>query len=415
MPADFDCLVIGAGVVGLAIARGCAQQGLDTLVVESAPRTGTGTSARNSGVIHAGLYYPEGSRKAQWCVRGRALLYEYCEAHQVPHRRLGKLIVGQAEDESALQTIEDRARKAGVSDLQWLTASGLQTRAPALHAAHALWSPSTGIVDAHALMSAFEGDLRDVGGSLALSSRFLGAHQEIDDTWKVTVGMGSGHAHKNAGGGGVIGNSSSDSPEDSATDWSADSTMTVTTRRLINAAGLDADAVAARIKGQSPVPVPQIYFAKGSYARYSAKSPFSCLVYPAPVPGGLGTHLTLDMGGQAQFGPDVEWLGPADARREPGTTHAAMPYAVAPERLAQFVRDVQRWWPSLSPDALQPGYSGVRPKLSGPSAPAADFLVRGPEDQGCAGLVQLFGIESPGLTASLAIAEHVVALLRSET
>jgi len=403
MPTDFDCLVIGAGVVGLAIARGCAQQGLDTLVIESAPRTGTGTSSRNSGVIHAGLYYPDGSRKAQWCVRGRALLYEYCEAHQVPHRRLGKLIVGQAEDEPALQTIEDRARKAGVSDLQWLTASEVKTRAPDLHAAHALWSPSTGIVDAHALMSAFEGDLRDAGGEVALSSRFLAAQQQPDETWTVTVAVDSPHAHGENAAAGVT-----EKPP-------TESTMTVTARYLVNAAGLDADAVAARIVGHRPVSVPQIYFAKGSYARYSGKCPFPCLVYPAPVPGGLGTHLTLDMGGQAQFGPDVEWLGTADARREPGTTHAVMPYAVAPERLAQFVRDVQRWWPSLSPDALQPGYSGVRPKLSGPGAPAADFLVRGPEDQGCAGLVQLFGIESPGLTASLAIAEHVVALLRSET
>jgi L-2-hydroxyglutarate oxidase LhgO len=403
MSTDFDCLVIGAGVVGLAIARGCAQQGLDTLVIESAPRTGTGTSSRNSGVIHAGLYYPEGSRKAQWCVRGRALLYEYCEAHQVPHRRLGKLIVGQAEDEPALQTIEDRARKAGVSDLQWLTASALKTRAPDLHAAHALWSPSTGIVDAHALMSAFEGDLRDAGGEVALSSRFLAAQQPPDETWTITVAVDSPHAHGEIAAAGVT-----EKPP-------TESTMTVTARCLVNAAGLDADAVAVRIAGHRPVSVPQIYFAKGSYARYSGKCPFPCLVYPAPVPGGLGTHLTLDMGGQAQFGPDVEWLGTADARREPGTTHAFMPYTVAPERLGQFVRDVQRWWPSLPENALQPGYSGVRPKLSGPGAPAADFLVRGPEDQGCAGLVQLFGIESPGLTASLAIAEHVVALLRSET
>ncbi|MBM3375080.1 MAG: NAD(P)/FAD-dependent oxidoreductase [Betaproteobacteria bacterium] len=412
MATDFDCLVIGAGVVGLAIARGCAQQGLDTLVIESAPRTGTGTSSRNSGVIHAGLYYPDGSRKAAWCVRGRALLYEYCEAHQVPHRRLGKLIVGQAEDEPALQTIDDRARKAGVTDLQWLTRTALATRAPELHAAHALWSPSTGIVDAHALMSAFEGDLHDAGGAVALSSRFVGAQQQPDDTWKVTVAVGSGRAHGEAPGADITGKSSSDSPEDSATDWLADSNMTVTARRLINAAGLDADAVAARIEGHSSVSVPQMYFAKGSYARYSGRSPFSSLVYPAPVPGGLGTHLTLDMGGQAQFGPDVEWLGPADAGREPGTTHAVMPYAVDPERLTQFARDVQRWWPSLSPDALQPGYSGVRPKLSAPGAPAADFLVRGPEDERCPGLVQLFGIESPGLTASLAIAEHVVTLVR---
>ncbi|MFZ9314321.1 MAG: NAD(P)/FAD-dependent oxidoreductase, partial [Burkholderiaceae bacterium] len=379
---------------------GCAQQGLDTLVIESAPRTGTGTSSRNSGVIHAGLYYAEGSLKAQWCVRGRALLYEYCEAHQVPHRRLGKLIVGQSEDGPALQTIADRARKAGVTDLAWLTASALEMRAPALRAASALWSPSTGIVDVHALMLAFEGDLRDAGGEVALSSRFVGAAQQPDDTWVITVAVDSrapgGEKDADAG----------------VTVRSVDvSTMTVTARCLVNAAGLDADAVATRIRGHRPVSVPQIYFAKGSYAKYSGKCPFSCLVYPAPVPGGLGTHLTLDLGGQAQFGPDVEWLGPADAQREPGTTHTAMPYAVTPERLAQFVQDVQRWWPALPEDALQPGYSGVRPKLSGPGAPAADFLVLGPEDQKCAGLVQLFGIESPGLTASLAIAEHVVAQL----
>ena len=411
MSTDFDCLVIGSGVVGLAIARACAQQGFDTLVIESASRTGTGTSARNSGVIHAGLYYPEGSRKARWCVRGRALLYEYCEAHQVPHRRLGKLIVGQEDDEAALYTIAARAEKAGVSDLQWISARALQAREPALRAAHALWSPSTGIVDVHALMSAFEGDLSDAGGSLALSSRVVAARQQPDETWGVTVKI---HSRDSLGHVTVPGTSGG-SPVGHLVDRSVNSTMTVSARCLINAAGLDADTVAARIEGQKPVSVPQIYFAKGSYARYSGPCPFACLVYPAPVPGGLGTHLTLDMGGQAQFGPDVEWLGPADSSRQPGSTHAAMPYAVTVDRLAQFARDVQRWWPSIRDDGLHPGYSGVRPKLSAPGEPAADFLVTGSRDHGCAGLVQLFGIESPGLTASLAIAEHVVELLRDQT
>lgn len=375
-----DAVVVGAGVIGLAVGRALAKAGHETIILERAERHGTGTSARNSGVIHAGLYYPEGSRKAKWCVRGRALLYAYAKSHHVPHRQLGKLIVGQPEDEPALQRILDRAAMAGVQDLQWQSARALQEKEPALHATLGLFSPSTGIIDAHGLMHALEGDFTDAGGMTAVMSSFQRAEPTPDAHWAVEVESPDGGLH-------------------------------LKTRILVNAAGLDADAVAWRIEGPSRTRIPQVYFAKGNYATLVGPAPFSRLIYPVPVPGGLGTHLTLDLGGQGQFGPDVEWLGPVSPARAPGSSHGVVRYPVNPVRLPAFVRDVQRWWPGLSLRQIQPGYSGVRPKLADLSAAPADFALDGPEQHGWPGLVQLYGMESPGLTSCLAIAEAVMETL----
>ncbi|MEY3952455.1 MAG: hypothetical protein RL320_1257 [Pseudomonadota bacterium] len=375
-----DAVVVGAGVIGLAIGRALAQSGLDTILLESESRHGTGTSARNSGVIHAGLYYPEGSRKAEWCVRGRELLYAYATSHQVPHRQIGKLIVGSLSDEPALQKILSRAEGAGVRNLQWQTERDLREKEPALRASLGLFSPSTGIVDAHGLMHALEGDFTDAGGMVAVMSRFLGASPSPAGTWAVRVG-------------------------------SPDGDLEIETRMLVNAAGLDADAVAWRTEGPPRERIPQVYFAKGNYATLAGRAPFTRLIYPVPVPGGLGTHLTLDLGGQAQFGPDVEWLGPVSPEREPGSSHASIQYQVDPSRLDAFVSDVQRWWPALTRDRVQPGYSGVRPKLADLSQPAADFHIQGPHQHGHAGLVELYGMESPGLTSCLAIAQAVMQTL----
>lgn len=366
--------------MGLAVARALARAGRETIVLESAERHGTGTSSRNSGVIHAGLYYPEGSLKASLCVRGRELLYEFAASRQVPHRRVGKLIVASQTREAALRTIVERAEAAGVLNLEWLDAQALARMEPALRADVALHSPSTGIIDAHGLMHALEGDLTDAGGMVAVCSRLTRVTPRSGGGFELTVSSGLG-------------------PDVQETSLHA--------HRIVNAAGLDADAVARRIVGTPPERIPQVYFAKGNYASLSAPCPFSRLIYPVPVPGGLGTHLTLDMGGQAQFGPDVEWLGAADPSREPGSTAAMQDFRVDEARLAGFVRDVQTWWPSLPTERLRPAYSGIRPKLSNLGEPVADFQILGPSELGLDGLVHLFGIESPGLTASLAIAEVV--------
>lgn len=379
-----DCVVVGAGVIGLAIARELALAGQEVVVLESESRHGTGTSSRNSGVIHAGLYYPAGSLKALWCVQGKHLLYEYAASRQVVHTNIGKLIVGQTEDEQALANIQKKAIANGVDDLTWLTSSQIRELEPALCVQHALLSPSTGIVDVHSLMHALEGDLTDAGGMVAVQSCLVAAQQLADQTWQMMI---------------RVGDAAGSSPVAEKHELQADT--------LINAAGLDADAVAMRIDGPCQAMVPQTYFAKGNYASLSGRSPFKRLIYPVPVPGGLGTHLTLDTGGGAQFGPDVEWLGAVDPQRQPGTSHASVNYQVDPARLDGFARDVARWWPGVSRDRLVPGYSGVRPKIAPLDAPAADFMVLGPADHGQAGLVQLFGMESPGLTACLAIGQAV--------
>ena len=367
-----DTLVIGAGAVGLAVGRALALAGHEVVIAEAASAIGQGVSSRNSEVIHAGLYYPTGSLKARLCVRGKDLLYAFCASHGVPSRACGKLIVATAADQhAALQDLARRAAANGVAAEPW---SAAQVRAyqPALACTAALWSPSTGIVDSHAFMLALLGDLERAGGVLALKSTVLGARFRTGRAAVVQV----------AAEGGVF---------------------ELEARQVINAASLHACALAQRFEGLDARHVPQASFAKGSYFALAAPSPFSCLVYPAPVDAWLGVHLTLDLGGQARFGPDLQWL---DA-----VTPEDIDYAVDPQRAPGFEAAIRRYWPGLPDGALQPAYSGVRPKIHHAGQPAPDFRIDGPAAHGVTGLVNLFGIESPGLTSALAIAEHVTALL----
>lgn len=365
MSEAVDCVVVGAGVVGLAVARALALQGREVMVLEAADAIGTGTSSRNSEVIHAGLYYPAGSLKARLCVQGREMLYAYCAERGVPHRRCGKLIVATAADQiPALQGVEARARANGVTDLQWLDAAEAQALEPALQCVAALHSPSTGIIDSHALMLALQGDLEHAGGLVALNSPLAQAHCTAEGI------------HLQA----------------------ADGTQLLA-RSVVNAAGLAAPDLARRFEGLNPRHVPTPYYAKGNYFTLAGRAPFSRLIYPAPEAAGLGVHLTLDLGGQARFGPDVQWVDdPADLQVDPARGDA-------------FYAEVRKYWPGLADSALLPGYAGMRPKITAPGEAAADFVVQGPAAHGVPGLVNLFGIESPGLTSSLAIAAHVATLL----
>lgn len=366
-----DALVIGAGVVGLAVGRALAQRGLETIVLEKANAIGTETSSRNSEVIHAGLYYPAGSLKARLCVQGRDMLYAFCESHGVPHRRCGKLLVANGETQlRKLAAIAAQAVSNGVYDLRMLDAAEARQLEPALRVEEALLSPSTGIVDSHALMLALQGDLEAAGGALALLS-------PVESIRCGTAGRG--HVVRIGGA----------------------APMEIEAGIVVNAAGLWAPAAASRIEGLDARHVPAARFAKGSYFALAGRSPFRRLIYPMPEEGGLGVHLTLDLAGQARFGPDVEWIAPASP--------ADIDYRVDAAKAGAFEREVRGYWPELPEDALAPAYSGVRPKLQPAGAPAADFVIQGPHEHGIAGLVNLFGIESPGLTACLAIADEAVA------
>lgn len=379
-----DVLVIGAGVIGLAIAREFAMMGREVVIAESQFNAGTGTSARNSGVIHAGIYYPTGSKKARWCVRGRHLLYDYVKQHHVAHRRIEKLIVAAESETDRLEALYQIGLANGVDDLVMISGDQARRLEPAISCDVAIHSPSTGIIDVHELMHALLGDAQDHGAMLAVGSRALSAHR-VAGAWQVQVTTGKG--------------------ADRVPD-----TM-IACDVLINAAGLDAIPLARKIAGLGRDHIPPMHFAKGNYARLNNRSPFSRLIYPVPVPGGLGTHLTIDLGGQAQFGPDVQWLEqPSDAQIERGLIDA-FDYSVDDSRLARFERDVRTWWPGLPERALSIGYAGIRPKLVGPGEPAADFMVQGPPDHGLAGLVNLFGMESPGLTSCLAIGQEVRGLV----
>jgi L-2-hydroxyglutarate oxidase LhgO len=359
-----DAVVIGAGAVGLAIARQLARAGHDTIILEKNAHFGMETSARNSEVIHAGIYYPPGSLKARLCAHGKMQLYEFCQQHGVPHKRIGKLIVGHAGQEAQIDTIAQAASDNGVDDLQPLTRARIAALEPQIVADSGLFSPSTGIIDSHQYMLALLGDLTLV------REAEVSAIRGTSDGWQLAV-------HSDG--------------ED----------INLETRIVINAAGLWAQDVAHRIEGLTDVP--SLYLAKGSYAALSVKSPFTHLVYPVPEPGGLGVHVTLDMGGRARFGPDVEWLASNDP--------AAIDYTVSPGIAEAFAPRIARWWPGISAEMLSPDYAGVRPKLSAQGKASADFRIDGPSAHGLPGLVNLFGIESPGLTASLAIAEHVESLL----
>jgi L-2-hydroxyglutarate oxidase LhgO len=357
---ELDAVVIGAGVVGLAVARELARAGREVVILEAEDAIGTHTSSRNSEVIHAGIYYPKGSLKARSCVAGKELLYEYCVAHGVPHRRSGKLIVATDEQQlGELESIQKRAHANGVTDVVSMTRDQALALEPALHCVAALYSPSTGIIDSHSLMLAYLGDAEDAGAMLALKTHLLGA-QALPEGFVV---------HTNE--------------------------MDLHCRVLVNSAGLRAPTVARSIEGYDNEKAPRELYAKGNYYSLNRKSPFSRLVYPVPEPGGLGVHVTLDLAGQARFGPDVEWIERLD-------------YDVDPKRAERFYAAIRRYWPALPDGALAPGYSGIRPKTAGPGEPAPDFAVQGPRAHGVAGLVHLFGIESPGLTSSLALAAIVL-------
>ncbi|QRM57421.1 NAD(P)/FAD-dependent oxidoreductase [Sinorhizobium sp. BG8] len=371
---EVECVVAGAGVVGLAIAREAARRGLETFVIEAEPIIGAGTSSRNSEVIHAGLYYPRGSLKARFCVEGRKRLYRYAEEMHVPHRRCGKLIVATDESQRAgLQKIRETAEAAGVTDLELLSDDAARALEPALSCVAALLSPSTGIIDSHALMMSLRADAEDSGAALAFNTEIVSARRRMDDGLVLATRDTTSGTH-----------------------------FEIAARTFINAAGLSANALAMAVEGTDRSKVPNLYLAKGNYFSAPARNVFSRLIYPVPQEGGLGVHLTMDLGGNMRFGPDVEWTDRID-------------YRVDPERCRDFFKEIRRYWPDLPDDCLQPAYSGIRPKLAPRGAPAADFAIHGPAIHGASGLVHLFGIESPGLTSCLAIAEYVMdlATLRS--
>jgi L-2-hydroxyglutarate oxidase LhgO len=369
---EVDTVVIGAGVVGLACAKALAEAGREVLILEALDSFGLVTSARNSEVIHSGLYYAPGSLKARLCVRGRWLLYDYCLCRNVAHRRCGKLVVAANPGEvDYLEKLQATARANGVDDTRLLTAAQARALEPALHAVAALLCPSTGILDGHAYMLALLGDAQAHGARLVCRSPVESGRVRAEGGLELKL--------------------------------AGPKPVTVRAATVVNAAGLKAPAVARRMPGLPAGRVPQAVFCKGNYFTLTGKSPFSRLIYPVPEVGGLGVHLTLDLNGQARFGPDTEWLETTDAD--------ALDYRVDARRADGFHAHIRKYWPQLPAGALAPGYAGVRPKVrAGGGSIFADFIISGPADHGVAGLVNLFGIESPGLTASLAIGQHVVGL-----
>jgi L-2-hydroxyglutarate oxidase LhgO len=360
-----DAVVIGAGLVGLAVARALASAGREVVILEAEDAIGTHTSSRNSEVIHAGIYYPQGSLKARTCVEGRRRLYEYCAERAVPHRRCGKLIVAtDAAQSGELEGIRRRAHANCVTDVVRVSAAQAHAMEPELHCVAALHSPSTGIIDSHALMLAYLGDAERAGAMLALKSPLEKGVVRTDGIELHVAGA-----------------------------------EPILAAHVVNSAGLRAPSLARRIDGFPSELAPPEFYAKGNYYTLSVRAPFSRLVYPVPEPGGLGVHVTLDLGGRARFGPDVEWVDRID-------------YTVDPSRAERFYMAIRRYWPGLPDGTLEPGYAGIRPKVSGRDAPAADFVVQGPGAHGVPGLVNLFGIESPGLTASLPLADAVLEQLR---
>ena len=359
-----DAVVIGAGVVGLAVARALAQDGREVVILESEDAIGTHTSSRNSEVVHAGIYYPHGSIKARTCVEGRQRLYAYCAERGVPYRRCGKLIVAtDVAQESELEGIRRKAHANGVTDLEPLSAAQARELEPEVHCVAALHSPSTGIVDSHALMLAYLSDAEGAGAMLALKSALA---RGVTRTGGIELHVAGAEA--------------------------------ILAAQVVNSAGLRAPSVARSIDGYPAELAPPELYAKGNYYTLAGRPPFSRLVYPVPEPGGLGVHVTLDLGDRARFGPDVEWVDRID-------------YTVDPRRAESFYAAIRRYWPGLADGALEPDYAGIRPKISGKGAPAADFVVQGPRVHGVPGLVNLFGIESPGLTATLPLADAVLALI----
>ena len=363
-----DCVVVGAGVVGIAVARALALGGRDVIVLDAAEGIGTGTSSRNSEVIHAGIYYPKNSLMARLCVDGRNMLYRYCAERGVPFINCGKLIVATSDDEAGrLPAIKARAEANGVEGMRQLSAEEARSMEPNLTCTAALLSPTTGIIDSHAYMLALQGDAEAAGAVFVFHSPVTGG-RVVDGAVEVVVG--------------------------------GSDPMTLQCDLLVNSAGLHAPDLAQAINGFPRQFVPTAYYAKGNYFTLDGRSPFSRLIYPVPVAGGLGVHLTIDLAAQARFGPDVEWIDSID-------------YSVDPNRSASFYAAVRRYWPDLKDGALKPGYCGIRPKLAPSGAPAADFMVQGPQSHGTLGIINLFGIESPGLTASMALADLVVDIAGS--
>ncbi|WP_111495705.1 NAD(P)/FAD-dependent oxidoreductase [Marinobacter bohaiensis] len=358
-----DAVVIGAGVIGLACARELAQAGQEVVLLEAGPHWGEGTSSRNSEVIHAGLYYPPQSLKAATCIAGKQALYDYCASRRIPHRRTGKWIIATApEQEAALEAIVRRAQACDVP-LETADSGQVHSALPDVRASAGLFSPTTGIVDSHQLMLALLADFEAAGGMLVCRAPVESVTSDRDcGPHRVAV--------------------------------CGESPTILSAPRVVNAAGLDAIDLLARWSGYPEAVSPAQYYARGVYFSYSGRHPFDTLVYPVPEPGGLGVHLTLDLAGQARFGPDVEWIGSVD-------------YGVDPARASAFVRSIQGWWPGLEPERLQPAYAGIRPKLGPADSGFHDFLIQDESTHGLSGVVHLLGIESPGLTASLALARRV--------
>jgi L-2-hydroxyglutarate oxidase LhgO len=361
-------LVIGAGVIGLAVGRAAARKGHEVVVAEAEAAIGTGTSSRNSEVIHGGLYYPAGSVRARHCVQGRRMLYEFCATHGLPHRKCGKLIVAaNAAEIAKIESLAAQGAANGVEGLELIGGNAARAMEPELVCAGALHSPQTGIIDSHAYMLALRGELEDAGGAIALKTPVTGAVRKSGQ-WSVDFGGSDGG--------------------------------TFAFDAIVNSAGLGAQSVARSIEDYPAARVPKQVLAKGNYFSYAGRPVFSRLIYPTPMPGGLGVHVTLDLAGRMRFGPDVEWIDKVD-------------YAVDPKRAAVFYDRIRTYWPGLPDNSIAADYSGIRPKLSGPNEPQADFLIDAPAQHGLPGLVQLYGIESPGLTSSLSLADEVVGYLES--
>jgi L-2-hydroxyglutarate oxidase LhgO len=359
-------LVVGAGVVGLAIAREAALAGHEVIVAEAETHIGTGISSRNSEVIHAGIYYPTGSLRERHCASSRRMLYEFCTSHGVPHKKLGKLVVaGRDADIPTLEKLLAQAARNGVEGLQMLDGAEAIRMEPALACAAAFHSPETGIVDSHRFMLALQGDMADAGGVLALST-------PVERLTFTRAGWEARFAGREPG--------------------------SLVIDAVVNAAGHGAQKLARATEGYPADRVPRLVLAKGNYFSYPGRPAFSRLIYPVPVPGGLGIHVTLDLAGRMRFGPDVQWIDCYD-------------YDVDPGRADMFYPAIRTYWPGLPDNTLVPDYAGIRPKLTGKGEPAADFVIDTPSDHGLPRIVHLFGIESPGLTASLSIAQEVVAKL----
>jgi L-2-hydroxyglutarate oxidase LhgO len=359
-------LVVGAGVIGLAAARAAALAGHEVIVAEAADGIGTGISSRNSEVVHAGLYYPTGSVRAHHCVRGRRMLYDYCATHGIAHNKCGKLLVATSEQEiTKVESIRAQGNANGVEGLEMIGGNSARALEPEVWCIAALMSPESGIVDGHSFMLALRGDLEDRGGMIAFETPIEWI-ERVSEQWRVHFGGSEpGHLDVDA---------------------------------VVNSAGLGAQALARRIEGYPQEQIPRLVLAKGNYFAYAGRPVFKRLIYPTPVDGGLGVHVTVDLAGRMRFGPDVEWIEDED-------------YAVDPGRAASFYARIRTYWPGLPDGSLVPDYSGIRPKLTGPGEPAADFIIAGPAQHGMPGLVNLFGIESPGLTCSLSLAEAVVTEL----